>query len=412
MMISKNTNGGDTMSATNGDNSYPYVIVGGGMVAGYAIKGIRQEDPSGAILVVSQEADVPYERPALSKKLWLDDEFTEENIRIGAEDYANVTFKFKTTVTKIARQAKTITLDDGEVIYYQQLLVATGGEPRKIQGPEDPHVLVFRQWSDYRKLRKFSGANKRVVIIGGGYVGTELASSLTQNKTNVTMIFPEDSLGSGKFPEEIRAEYEETFKKNGAQLLSGQLVESYQREGDQLMVLTKDGTKVPADTIIIGLGVTPRISLIEESGLDLADGGVKVNEYLQTSDPAIWSAGDIASYPDRILGRQRIEHVDHARLSGELVGRNMAGAHVNYQHTPYFYSMIFDISWQAIGNIDPELQTIFDKRAHGTIVYFIDENKLAGVLIWNVKVDLDDVRDLSANPPATNDLVGALQEQS
>ncbi|MBP5809555.1 NAD(P)/FAD-dependent oxidoreductase [Lactiplantibacillus argentoratensis] len=400
------------MSTMDNERTYRYVIIGGGMVAGYAIKGIRQEDTKGSILVVSQEADVPYERPALSKKLWLDDEFTEENIRIGAEDYPDVTFEFKTTVQTIDREAKTIALDDGQTIHYEQLLLATGGEPRTIKDPEDPHVLVFRQWSDYRKLRKFSGPNKRVVIIGGGYVGTELASSLTQNDTQVTMIFPEKALGEGKFPEKIREEYEATFKNNGVELLSGQMVESYQREGDHLTITTKDGSEIAADTIIIGLGVTPRISLAEDSGLALADGGVKVDGYLQTSDEAIWSAGDIASYPDQILGRQRIEHVDHARNSGELVGRNMAGAHALYQHTPYFYSMIFDISWQAVGIINPELQTVFDDRDNGTIVYFLDDEQLVGVLIWNVKVDLDDVRDLLANPPADNEtLVGSIEEQ-
>ncbi|EQM52890.1 FAD-dependent pyridine nucleotide-disulfide oxidoreductase, partial [Lactiplantibacillus plantarum EGD-AQ4] len=187
---------------------------------------------------------------------------------------------------------------------------------------------------------------------------------------------------------------------------------SYQRDGDHLTITTKDGSEITADTIIIGLGVTPRISLAEDSGLALADGGVKVDGYLQTSDDAIWSAGDIASYPDQILGRQRIEHVDHARNSGELVGRNMAGAHELYQHTPYFYSMIFDISWQAVGTINPELQTVFDDRENGTIVYFLDDEQLVGVLIWNVKVDLDDVRNLLANPPADNEtLVGSIKEQ-
>ncbi|WP_180368714.1 FAD-dependent oxidoreductase, partial [Oenococcus oeni] len=148
-------------------------------------------------------------------------------------------------------------------------------------------------------------------------------------------------------------EYEATFKKNGVEILSNQLAQSYQRQGDHLIVVTKDGLEITADTIIIGLGVTPRIELAQDSKLILADGGVKVNKYLQTSDPSIWSAGDIASYPDQILGRQRIEHVDHARFSGELVGQNMAGAHLVYKHTPYFYSMIFDISWKAVGNINP-----------------------------------------------------------
>lgn len=392
-------------------NNYRYVIVGGGMVAGYAVKGIRQRDTTGSILVISKEADVPYERPALSKKLWLDDEFTEEDIKIGAETFSEVNFKFDTSVTKINRQDKLAKLDDDTIVHYEKLLLATGGEPKRIKGPEDPHVLAFRDWSDYRRLRKFSGNGQHVVIIGGGYIGTELAASLVQNNTEVTVIFPEQSLGEGKFPEKIRAEYEEAFKKNDVAILSGKTVESYDRKDDQLIVKTTDGDKITADTIVIGLGITPNIELAKTSKLDLADDGVKVDEHLQTSDPAIWAAGDIASYPDRILGRQRIEHVDHARFSGELVGQNMAGADLPYQHTPYFYSMVFNISWQAIGSINLELEQLFDQRENGTIVYFLRGNQLAGVLVWNVVVDLDDVRNLIANPPADGKLVGLLKEK-
>jgi len=392
-------------------NNYRYVIVGGGMVAGYAVKGIRQRDTTGSILVISKEADVPYERPALSKKLWLDDEFTEEDIKIGAETFSEVNFKFDTSVTKINRQDKLAKLDDDTIVHYEKLLLATGGEPKRVKGPEDSHVLAFRDWSDYRRLRKFSGNGQHVVIIGGGYIGTELAASLAQNNTEVTVIFPEQSLGEGKFPEKIRAEYEEAFKENDVAILSGKTVESYDRKDDQLIVKTTDGAKITADTIVIGLGITPNIELAKTSKLDLADDGVKVDEHLQTSDPAIWAAGDIASYPDRILGRQRIEHVDHARFSGELVGQNMAGADLPYQHTPYFYSMVFNISWQAIGSINLELEQLFDQRENGTIIYFLRGNQLAGVLVWNVVVDLDDVRNLIANPPVDGKLVGLLKEK-
>ncbi|MGL4247915.1 MAG: NAD(P)/FAD-dependent oxidoreductase [Lactococcus garvieae] len=399
------------MKSVESYNNYRYVIVGGGMVAGYAVKGIRQRDTTGSILVISKEADVPYERPALSKKLWLDDEFTEEDIKVGAETFSEVNFKFDTSVTKINRQDKLVKLDDDTMVHYEKLLLATGGEPKRVKGPEDSHVLAFRDWSDYRRLRKFSGNGQHVVIIGGGYIGTELAASLAQNNTEVTVIFPEQSLGEGKFPEKIRAEYEEAFKENDVAILSGKTVESYDRKDDQLIVKTTDGAKITADTIVIGLGITPNIELAKTSKLDLADDGVKVDEHLQTSDPAIWAAGDIASYPDRILGRQRIEHVDHARFSGELVGQNMAGADLPYQHTPYFYSMVFNISWQAIGSINLELEQLFDQRENGTIVYFLRGNQLAGVLVWNVVVDLDDVRNLIANPPADGKLVGLLKEK-
>lgn len=387
------------MSETTKDNQYRYVIVGGGMVAGYVVKGIRQQDPTGAILVISAEADAPYERPALSKKLWLDDEFTEEDIRIGAEDCANVTFRFKTTVTQIDRQTQTLTLAAGDPVHYDKLLLATGCAPRKLDGPDDSHVLTFRQWSDYRKLRKFSGQNQHVVIVGGGFVGTELAASLAQNQTQVTLVFPEEDLGMGKFPEDLQKEFATTFERNGVELCNQQVVASYQREGDHLVLTTKDGTTLTADTIVMGLGVTPRLDLARDSDLKLTEGGVEVDQYLQTSDPHIWAAGDIAAYPDKLLGRQRFEHVDHARLSGELAGANLAGAHQVYQHTPYFYSMTFDISWQAIGNIDLALDQQAERRGMGTIVYFLDAGKLAGVLVWNVAVDLDDVRKLLANPP-------------
>jgi len=401
------------MSQLQNNNSYEYVIVGGGMVAGYAVKGIRQEDTDGSILLVSKDADVPYERPALSKKLWLDDEFTEEDIRVGAEDYPNVSFKFNTTVNKIDRENKSIQLGDDSVVYYNKLLLATGGEPLTIDGADDNHVIVFRDWSDYRKLRQFSGNNRHVILIGGGYIGSEIAAALAQNNTQVTMVYLENTLGENQFPEEITAEYEGTFKKNGVELISGKKAESYQRDGEQLVVILDNGSQIKGDTIVIGLGVSPRIELAKASGLKLDGDGVEVDEYLQTSDSAIWSAGDIVYYPDKILGYQRIEHVDHARNSGEQVGRNMAGAHEAYTHTPYFYSNIFNISWQAIGTMDPTLPQIFDKRENGTIVYFLKDDQLVGVLVWNVNVDLDDVRNLLANPPADNDqLLGSIKEKA
>ncbi|GAA3016728.1 NAD(P)/FAD-dependent oxidoreductase [Tetragenococcus solitarius] len=399
------------MSSLENNNSYEYVIVGGGMVAGYAINGIREKDTGGDVLVVSKDADVPYERPALSKKLWLDDEFTEENIKVGAEKQPNVSFKFNTTVNKIDRQSKTIQLGDDTVVHYNKLLLATGGEPTTIDGPDDPHVIVFRDWADYRKLRQFSGNHKHVIVVGGGYIGSELAAALIQNDTKVTMIYPEKVLGENQFPEAITSEYEDTFRKAGVNLVNGKKAESYQREKDQLVVTLDDGSQIKGDTLVIGLGVTPRLTLAKASGLELAEDGIEVDEYLQTSDPSIWSAGDIAYYPDKILGRQRIEHVDHARNSGQQVGRNMAGAHEPYTHTPYFYSNIFSISWQAIGSIHPSLPQIFDKREEGTIVYFLKDQQLVGVLVWNVNVNLDDVRNLLANPPAnTDELVGSIKE--
>lgn len=390
---------------------YKYVLVGGGMGAGYATLGIRDHDEDGSILIISRDVDAPYERPALSKLLWLDDEFKVEDTKIGAEE-SDVDFAFERNVVDVSPGDKTLTLENGDVVRYEKLLLSTGGEPMSIEGPEDDDVIVFRRLEDYRQLRKNSGDNEHVVIVGGGYIGSELAMSLSQNNTKVTIVYPQEYLGETMFPEELLEEYNQLFTDHGVELMSQKKADSYRREGDQLILTLDDGSEVTGDAIAIGLGVKPRLELPQKAGLDISQDGVVVNEKLQSSDENIYVAGDIATYPDQILGQQRIEHVDHARNSGRTVGEIMAGADEIYDHTPYFYSLIYDLSWEAIGTLDPSLETLFDTRKDGHIVFYLDEGELVGVLLWDVEVDHDDVRDLLDNPPANNeDLIGALEEK-
>lgn len=400
------------MTVDLNNKEFKYVLVGGGMGSGFATLGIREHDKKGSILIISRESHVPYERPALTKKLWRDEEFEVEDTKIGAEDEAHVEFAFERDVVEIAPADKTVTLENGDVVRYEKLLLSTGGEPNSIEGPEDEAVFTFRELDDYLELRERSKANQHIIIVGGGYIGSELGDSLTQNDTQVTMVFPEEQLGEEMFPEELLEEYNRLFTDRGVELVSGKKADRYRREGDELVLELEDGTEITGDSIVIGLGVKPRTELAEKAGLEMADDGVVVNEQLQTSDENIWIAGDIATYPDEILGRHRIEHVDHARNSGKQVGANMAGADEAYTHTPYLYSMISDLSWEAIGTLDPTLETLIDSREDGSIVFYLDEDKLKGVLVWNVEVDLDDVREVLDNPPAnTEDLVGLLEEK-
>ncbi len=395
------------------NQTYDYVLVGGGMGAGFATLGIREQDQEGSILIISNEPHVPYERPALTKKLWIDDEFQEEDTKIGAEDEENVEIVFEREVVKVSPEDQTVTLENGDVVHYGNLLLSTGGEPNTIEGPEDEDVFTFRELDDYRKLRARSGDNQEVLIVGGGYIGSELAASLSQNNTNVTMVFPQEQLGADMFPEALLEEYNQLFTDHGVKLISEVEAESYSREGDQLVLKLNDGSEIKGDTIVIGLGVSPRIKLAKESGLEMSDQGVVVNEKLQTSDENIWAAADIATYPDTILGRQRLEHVDHARNSGQQVGANMAGANEAYTHTPYLYSMLYSLNWEAVGTLDPTLDIMIDERDEGNIVFYLDGDQLKGVLVWNVEVDLDDVRDILDNPPADKeDLMGAIPEKS
>lgn len=400
----------DIQHIQQANQPYDYVIIGGGMAADYAAKGIREQDKMGTIKILSADVDAPYTRPALTKKLWTDDDFTEDQVSLTTEE-TGAEIELETVVTAINRDMHTVQLEDGTIIGYTKLLLATGSEPAKIDGPEDERAIFFRNWTDYRKLRKFSGNNRHILVIGGGYIGAELAAGLVQNQTNVTLIYPDKILGSKQFPEEIAKEYEAAFQKAGVTLVNGKRASSYRKEDDKLVLTLDDGTELEGDAIVSGLGVSPRVSLAKESGLKVED-GVVVDEYLRTEDADIYAAGDIAAYPDAILGRTQIGHVDHARHSGKAVGKVMAGANEPYTHTPYFYSVVFDISWKAIGTLDPQLDTLIDPVGNGKVVYYFKDAKPAGVLLWNVEADLDAVRKILSDPPS--DLValkGAIQEK-
>lgn len=171
--------------------SYKYVLVGGGMGAGFATLGIREEDREGSILIISRESHVPYERPALSKKLWRDDEYHIDRTKIGAEEEPNVDFAFERDVISISPENKTVKLENGDIVNYEKLLLSTGGEPISIEGEKDKNVFLFRTKDDYLKLRELTKENSHILLVGGGYVGSELADSLIRHNVQVTMIFPE-----------------------------------------------------------------------------------------------------------------------------------------------------------------------------------------------------------------------------
>lgn len=388
-----------------------YLIIGGGIAAGNAVAGIREEDKAGTIGIISADVDKPYERPALSKKLWTDDSFTEDQIFYDVSEDHQAALMLETEVVSINREAHTVTTNKGDTIKYKKLLIVTGGEPQTIEGPKDDKVYAFRSYQDYLKLRNLSGENQQIAVVGGSYIGTELAANLALNNTKVTLIYPQKILGDNRFPEEIAKEYEQTYKNHGIEMINETRAERYTKEADKFLLHLNTGTTVEADSIILGLGVSPVLDLAKDAGLEVDD-GVIVNEYLRTSDPDIYAAGDIASYPDPILGRQRIEHVDHARNSGTAVGKVMAGLKEPYNYTPYFYSMVFDISWKAIGTLDPSLDLLIDEVDGGKVVYYLKEDKPVGILTWNIEPDLDQVRNLIDNPPVSSEeLKGAIRNK-
>lgn len=389
---------------------FDYLMVGGGMAAAFAADGIREVDSDGTIGILSTDQDAPYTRPALTKKLWTDEKFTEDKVPLNAEETGAELF-LETEVTSIEKENKRVRTADGQTFSYNKLLIATGGEPQRIDGPEDARVLAFRSFDDYHTLRRLSGSGTHVIVVGGSYIGTELAANLALNDTQVTFIYPQDKLSDTRFPDELAAEYEQPYRDHGVKLMNNTRASSYSKDGDQFIVSLENGETVTGDAIVLGIGVKPRLELAKEAGLEVED-GVVTDEFFRTSDPDIYAAGDIVSYPDPILGRHRIEHVDHARKSGTTVGKNMAGAQEPYDYTPYFYSQVFDISWKAIGTLDPELDYYIDEVDGGKVVYYLEDNKPVGILTWNVEPDLDEVRNVLSNPPESKEaLKGLIREK-
>ncbi len=287
---------------------------------------------------------------------------------------------------------------DGDTVGYGRLLLATGGRPRRLDLPDDERVVYFRTAADYRHLRDVSGSGRHVAVIGGGYIGSELAAALVQNDTRVSVVFPDDALGASVFPESVDRIFESRFRDHGATLLAGRrLVAGVAAfSGDGFTLTLDDGSTLDASDVVVGLGIEPNTALASQAGLTVDD-GIVVDDRLATDDPFIYSAGDVANYPDRILGRRRVEHVDNAQQQGATVGRIMAGSAERYGHTPSYYSDVFDLGYEAVGRLDSSLTTVEDwKDDDSVVVYYLDDGAPVGVLLWNVWDSTDKARQVLA----------------
>ena len=379
--------------------SYDYVIVGGGVAAASAVKGIRTEDGSGTIAVLGSEPDKPVYRPALSKDLWLKDDATLEGNSLAGDldDDDHVDLVLDTTVTAIDPDAHVVRLADGSSVGYGKVLLATGAEPRTLAVDPGPRVIYYRTSADYERLRATVDADSHVVVVGGGYIGSEMASALVQNDVAVTLVLDLEDVQEQMFPRALAASLTKAFADRGVTIVHGS-VDSGGETGEGVSIRLKDGTEITADVAVIGVGVLPRTGLAEAAGLDV-DNGITVDEHLRTSATDVYAAGDVASYPDALLGRRRVEHVDHAEKSGELAGRVMAGADATYDYTPFFWSDILDAGYEAIGETSSRLDMVEDWKDGqiGTgVVYYLKSDQVRGVLLWNVWDSVDQARELIA----------------
>jgi NADPH-dependent 2,4-dienoyl-CoA reductase/sulfur reductase-like enzyme len=392
---------------------YTYLIVGGGMTADAAVRGIREVDRTGSIGVIGAEQHPPYDRPPLTKKLWKGDPLESIWRKIESQ---SVTLHLGRTALQLDPPNKRITDDQGTVYGYEKLLLATGGTPRRLPFGGD-QVIYYRTLNDYQRLRDLLRTSKQLAVIGGGFIGSEISAALAMNGAKVTLVTPEAGVGARMFPPDLVEFLNDYYRQKGVEVLTGQRVEGLESRGGRAVLKLRspqDGgeRELAADGVVAGIGIQPNVELARAAGLDV-DNGIRVDASLRTSHPDIYAAGDVANFHNPALDtRLRVEHEDNANTMGKLAGQAMASRTITYDHLPFFYSDLFDLGYEAVGEVDSRLQTVADwKEPHKEgVVYYLREGRVRGVLLWNVWEQVDAARKLIAErgPLRPEDLKGRL----
>ena len=396
---------------------YDYLIVGAGRAGASAVEGIRSKDEEGAILLIGREDYIPYDRPDLSKKLWSGKKTVDDLFPLDRDFYMDnsIDLLLDTTVKELNPRNKTLKDSRRNVWGYNKLLLATGGSPRKldIPGGDLEEIFYYRNLNDYKALREQVGENKTAVIIGGGFIGSELAAALSANGVRVQMIFPDPWLVNRVFPENLAVSIEGQFKKNGISICTGDTPVSIDKNGKRFVTTTREGKKFESDIVIVGAGIKPSTELAEMAKLQVGN-GIVVNENLQTSDQNIYAAGDNAFFPYSALGvGKRVEHWDNAREQGKRAGMNMAGVRTAYDYMPYFWSDLFEFGYEAVGEVDSSLDIITDWQTENEkgVIYYLKDRKVRGIMTCNIYGQVDEARKIirQGKELLPDDLKGAIK---
>ncbi len=379
---------------------YTYIIVGAGLAGSSAVEGIRELDKKGPILLLGSEKHLPYDRPPLTKKLWFGKKKVED-IFLHKQDFYgqnNVVLAAGVTARALDVKNKSVTDDKGRTYHYEKLLLATGGVPRilSVPGGDLEGIYYYRYLDDYLRMRQEASAGKSAVVVGGGFIGSEIAAALALNNVKVMMIFPDLYLVGRIFPESLGMSLQRHYRERGITILNGEKPASFTRKSGRFITRTESGKEVESDMVIVGIGIALSLDLARNAGLQTAN-GIIVDEYLQASLPDIFAAGDNAFFPYQALGKQtRVEHWDNALNQGKQAGRNMAGAHEPYTYMPYFFSDLFEFGYEAVGEVDSRLETFADwqKENDTGVIYYLKDGEVRGAMMCNVWEKVDVAREL------------------
>lgn len=335
--------------------SYPYVILGGGVVAGYAARAFVENGLHGAELcILSAEPYLPYERPLLSKRFLPDPELLPELLINAPAFYAEhgITVHLSAPVDRVDLEQKQLYLQD-KIIGYEKLLLATGARPRHlpVPGAELAGIYYLRHLADAAHIHAAAHTAKRAVVVGGGFLGMEVASALQQMGLATTLVFPEPHLCESLFTTRMAAFFEDYYRQCGVTVLRQEKVIGFASDdGHVTHVSLASGKDLATDLVVAGIGILPNIELFANTALWL-DNGIVINRYLETNLPNIYAAGDVACYRDLLYDRlRRVDHWENAVTQGRLAAQIMLGQRAAYVHVPYLFSRFFDLAYEFWGD--------------------------------------------------------------
>mgnify|MGYP003429225951 CR=1 FL=1 len=374
---------------------YQYLIIGGGLAGDAAVRGIRELDANGSIGMLSTEPNPPYTRPNLSKGLWKGRPL--EKIWRNTQEFG-VELHLARKVTQLDTLKKHVIDETGEEYTFDKLLLATGGSPIRLPIGGEDDIIYFRDLQDYHRLRALGERGERFLVIGGGFIGSEIAAALTMVGKKVVMVFLEEAIGVRVYPNDLSHYLNDFYRQKGVEVVTNDSVANLEKNGDRFTVRTRNGRAFEVDGVVAGIGIRPNVELAQQAGLQV-ENGILVDARLRTSAPDVFAAGDVANFFQAALGKRvRVEHEDNALQMGKLAGRNMAGADEAYTHVPMFYSDLFELGYEAVGEIDNKLETVADWQDpfnKGTI-YYLENGRVRGVLLWNVWDQVANARALIA----------------
>ncbi|MEX2718927.1 MAG: NAD(P)/FAD-dependent oxidoreductase [Candidatus Sigynarchaeota archaeon] len=382
--------------------SYRYLIIGGGIAADSAIQAIRKIDPSGTIGVICKEDQSPYDRTMLSRSLWFGsniDDIWRNTGNLG------VSLHLSRTATTLFPDKRILYDHEGQIYGYDKLLIATGSTPRQLETDLDD-ILYYRNIEDYFKLKALVEKHDHFCVIGGGFIGTELAAALVSLKKDVTMIFPDKGLLGSILPMTISKQLLSVMRSNGITMVPEELATGAEKIGREVVIKTNRDTILAFDGVVVAMGTNPETAIASTGGLKLdGGGGIIVDDHLQATKPAIYAAGDVASFPSRILGSIiRYEHADNASAMGAVAGTNMAGGNVAYDYLPEFKSQIFDMQYHAVGDVSARYNYVIDwiDEPASCNVFYLVNGQVRGILFWNHRGDIEAARALISERKAHN----------